>query len=119
MGKQAIDNNVRMAIINKLTDLLSKELGTDVLPVSSSAFSIPTLDEEQNETWVKVSVSVPHGTRDGKGGYIPYDGYAENQAYQETLETNAAKVAKRKADKEMKEAERKRKQDLRKKEKAE
>ena len=46
-----------------------------------------------NEKYVKISVSVPRGTRDGKGGYEDYDGYAAAEDYKLDCEEKAAKKA--------------------------
>ena len=63
---------------------------TDVLPVSASELAIPCLDEEGNEKFVLIKVSIPRGTRNGNG-YDPYDGYAAAEDYAIDREEKAAK----------------------------
>ena len=111
MGKQNLDNAIRVDIMNKLTDLISRELNMDVIPVSASALAVPVVDAEGNEKFVKLAVSVPHGSRDGNGGYIPYDGYKEGDLYKEDLALDAAKKLKKENEKKAKEEERERKRE--------
>ena len=83
----------------------------DVIPVSASALAVPVVDAEGNEKFVKLAVSVPHGSRDGNGGYIPYDGYKEGDLYKEDLALDAAKKLKKENEKKAKEEERERKRE--------
>lgn len=111
MGKQSLDNAIRVDIMNKLTALISEELNMDVIPVEPSALAVPVVDAEGNEKFVKLVVSVPHGKRDGNGGYIPYDGYKEGELYKEDLALDAKKELEREAEKKAKEVERERKRE--------
>lgn len=100
-----LNNNLRNLWLCKLIDLISGEnpdAPTDILQVSSGKLAIPTLDEDNNEKWVTITISVPKGTRDGD----EFDGYAEAQFYREQT---AEKEEKRQA----REAEKKRKADER------
>ena len=54
-------------------------------------FAIPCLDEEGNEKWILVKVSIPRGSRNGEGGYDPYDGYSVAEDYQFDLADKAKK----------------------------
>ena len=101
MTNTALNNNLRNVTLRDLIEFLASKYDVDVLSVSSSAVVFPTVDEEGNEKYVKISVSVPRGTRNGKGGYDDYDGYAMAEDYKAEQEE---KEAKRKANEAKKEA---------------
>ena len=101
-SKATLENGLRNKFLSFFSDVVSQEMEIDVLPVSASELAIPCLDEEGNEKFVLVKVSIPRGQRDGEGGYIPYDGYAANEAY---LDEIASKAQERAVKKAMKEAE--------------
>ena len=101
-SKASLENGLRNKFLSFISDIISKEMETDVLPVSASELTIPCLDEEGNEKFVLIKVSIPRGTRNGEGGYTPYDGYAASEAY--TLE-QASKAQEKAVKKAMKEAE--------------
>lgn len=109
MGKAMLETKIRNEILSKISTLLAADYETDVLPVSSSEVVIPVVDEEGNEKYALIKVSIPRGKRDGKGGYIPYNGYDENTAYKEDLAIDAEKKAASEAKKVAKEQERERK----------
>ena len=91
-SKAELETAIRNDILSKITEMLSEELDTDVLPVSASELAIPVLDEEGNEKFAVVKVSIPRGTRNGSG-YDPYDGYAAAEDYKAEQEEKAAKKA--------------------------
>ena len=91
MTKAQLENALRNKFLAFVSDTISQEMETDVLPVSASELAIPCLDEEGNEKFVLIKVSIPRGTRNGAGGYTPYDGYEANEEYLETLGEKAAK----------------------------
>ena len=101
-SKASLENQLRNKFLSFISDVISQEMETDVLPVSASELTIPTLDEEGNEKFILIKVSIPRGTRDGEGGYIPYDGYAEHDAYTEAVASKAQERAVKRA---MKDAE--------------
>ena len=101
-SKASLENGLRNKFLTLISDMVSHELETDVLPVSASEITIPCLDEEGNEKFVLIKVSIPRGTRNGQGGYDPYDGYAASEAYVLEQESKAQEKAVKKA---MKEAE--------------
>ena len=76
MTKAQLETALRNKFLSFISDTISQEMETDVLPVSASEVTIPCLDEEGNEKFVLIKVSIPRGTRNGQGGYDPYDGYA-------------------------------------------
>ena len=102
MTKAQLENALRNTYLSLIAQTISKEMETDALPVSASELAIPCVDEEGNEKFVLIKVSVPRGTRNGIGGYDPYDGYAASEAYLLEQESKAQERAVKKA---MKEAE--------------
>lgn len=93
MTNTALNTALRNATLRDIIEFISNKYNVDALSVSSSAFVYPTVDEEGNEKYVKISVSVPRGTRDGKGGYDEFDGYAVAEDYRLECEEKAAKKA--------------------------
>lgn len=87
MGKQNLDNAIRKEYMTIITDFFEEMRNTDVLQTSASELAIPVVDADGNEKFVLIKVSVPRGTRDGKGGYIPYDGYAMAEDYKIDLKS--------------------------------
>ena len=90
------------ALRNKYLDLFIQfltEQGEDVLRVKSNEIAIPTIDEERNDKFVKIVVSVPTGSRDDGEAY---DGYGIAEQYAEKVkadEENAKAEAEKKAKK--------------------
>lgn len=107
-NKASLDNALRGKFLKFLKDCIEAQYETDVLPVSASEFTVPCLDDEGNEKYVLIKVSIPRGTRNGEGGYDPYDGYAASEAYKDEVESKAHERAVKKA---MKEAEKGKKKD--------
>ena len=93
MTKAQLETALRTQFLSFITDSISHELATDVLPVSASELAIPCLDAEGNEKFVLIKVSIPRGTRNGEGGYTPYDGYAVADDYAIDLKEKADKKA--------------------------
>lgn len=86
MTNTQLDHNLRQKIIEEITDLLTNYYKTDVMPVKKfGTVCFPVLDEEYNEKFIEVSISVPRGMRNGKGSYVPFDGYAAAEEYAETM----------------------------------
>lgn len=90
MTKAQLETALRNKFLSFISDTISQEMETDVLVVSASELAIPCLDEENNEKFVLIKVSIPRGTRNGNG-YDPYDGYAAAEDYAIDLEEKAAK----------------------------
>lgn len=101
-SKASLETALRNECLEFLKDALEKHFECDVLPVSASEVTIPITDAEGNEKFALFKVSIPRGTRDGSGGYIPYDGYSESDAY---IREKADKAQERAVKKAMKEAE--------------
>ena len=81
MTKAQLENKLRNTYLDMIRNMVSSEVETDALTVSASELAIPCLDEEGNEKFVLIKVSIPRGTRNGQGGYDPYDGYAVAEDY--------------------------------------
>ena len=110
MSKAALETAIRNDILSAITSFLSEHYDTDVMDVSASELTIPVVDAEGNEKFALIKVSIPRGTRNGDGGYTPYDGYAAHEEWELDKADKADKAAKRKekADRAEKEKERKR-----------
>ena len=93
MTKAQLENAIRNRFLSFITQTISQEMEIDALPVSASELAIPCLDDEGNEKWALIKVSIPRGTRNGSGGYDPYDGYAVAEDYALDCEEKAQKKA--------------------------
>ena len=102
MTKAQLETALRNKFLAFVSDTISQEMETDVLPVSASELAIPCLDAEGNEKFVLIKVSIPRGTRNGEGGYTPYDGYAVAEDYAIDCEEKAQKKADAEAKKQAK-----------------
>lgn len=102
MTKAQLETAVRNQFLEAVKELVSNRFATDALPVSASEIAVPCLDPDGNETWAVIKVSIPRGTRNGEGGYDPYDGYFLAEEYQEDLKEKAEKKAAAEAKKQAK-----------------
>lgn len=100
--EKALRTEVMNVIIKALCDHFDLDPNTQIETVGSGEIAIPVVDAEGNDKYPKIKVSIPRGTRDGKGGYIPYDGHEAAVAFQEEKESKAQERAVKRA---MKEAE--------------
>lgn len=98
MTKAQLETALRNQFLTFVTEQVQTNFDTDVLAVSASELAIPCLDAEGNEKFVLIKVSIPRGTRNGEGGYDPYDGYAVAEDYAQ----DCAEKAQKKADAEAK-----------------
>lgn len=102
MTKAQLETALRNTYLSFIANTISKEMETDALPVSASELAIPCLDAEGNEKFVLIKVSIPRGTRNGEGGYDPYDGYTAAEDYALDCEEKAQKKADAEAKKQAK-----------------
>lgn len=102
MTKAQLETALRNTYLSFISQTISQEMETDVLPVSASELAVPCLDDEGNEKFVLIKVSIPRGTRNGTGGYDPYDGYAVAEDYAEDCKEKAQKKADAEAKKQAK-----------------
>ena len=103
MTNTALNTNLRNNILKAITEFITEKYDVDSLSCSTSSFTFPVVDEEGNEKFAKISVSIPRGTRNGNGGYDEFDGYAAAEDFRLEQEDKAAKRAKREAKKTIKE----------------
>lgn len=93
MTKAALETNLRNSVITTISDFLKEHYATDVLTVGAGEVAIPLLDEENNEKFAVIKISIPRGTRNGNGGYDAYDGYTAADDYKAELAEKEAKRA--------------------------
>lgn len=100
MSKASMETAIRNKMLENIKKMIDSEYATDALPVSASEIAVPVVDEEGNEKFALIKVSIPRGTRNGDGGYTPYDGYAAAEDYKLDLADKADKVRAREEKKE-------------------
>lgn len=100
--EKALRTEVMDVVIKALCDHFDLDPEKQIEVVGSGEIAIPVVDAEGNDKYPKIKVSIPRGTRDGNGGYIPYDGHEAAVAFQEEKESKAQERAVKRA---MKEAE--------------
>ena len=100
MSKASMETAIRNKMLENIMKMIDSEYATDALPVSASEIAVPVVDEEGNEKFALIKVSIPRGTRNGDGGYTPYDGYAAAEDYKLDLEDKADKARAREEKKE-------------------
>lgn len=110
MSKASLETEIRNDILTTITALLSYHYDADVLDVSASELIMPVVDAEGNEKFALIKVSIPRGSRNGEGGYEPYDGYTAHEDWElvKADKANKAKARQEKAERAEKEKERKR-----------
>ena len=102
MTKAQLETEIRNRFLSFISNALTEDLEYDPLPVSASELAVPCLDVDGNETWALIKVSIPRGTRNGEGGYTPYDGYTAHEDYLDDLKEKADKKAAAEAKKQKK-----------------
>ena len=102
MTKAQMETMIRNDFLTLIAQAITDTKETDALPVSASEIAVPCLDANGNETWALIKVSIPRGTRNGQGGYDPYDGYTAAEDYQIDLQEKADKKAAAEAKKQAK-----------------
>ena len=106
--ENALRNEILEVIIRALSEHYDLDIDTQIESVGSGEITLPLIDAEGNEKYPKVKVSIPRGTRNGNGGYDPYDGHAAAVEYKAEQESKAQERAIKKA---MKEAEKSKKKE--------
>ncbi len=104
MGKEANKTKIRDSILKELIPFLEDKYDTYVKQVGSGEYTMMIPDEEGNKIYANIKVSIPRGTRNGEGGYIPYDGYMIAKDYKDEKKSKEQERAIKKA---LKEAEKK------------
>lgn len=114
MSKASLETAIRNDFIDNISKFIDNWRGADVLRVSASEITVPVVDEEGNEKFVLIKISVPRGTRNGDGTHTPYDGYAAAEDYKLDLADKADKKRAREEKREHAEKEKERKRNARK-----
>lgn len=107
MGKEIDKTVVRDSILNRIVTMLTND-GDDPHPIKSGEIMMPVVDDEGNEFFAVIKVTIPRGKREN-GTYKPYDGYAAAQEYEATLAAKALEKSIKEENKRRKEEEKKRK----------
>jgi hypothetical protein len=101
-SKTDLRGKKRNFYLDKITKFLDSE-GEEILMIKTNQFCFPVVDDEGNELFIKVVVSIPNGSKDPEtGAIIPFDGYAEAIGYEtekKQKEEKEAEKAKKKAEK--------------------
>lgn len=114
MGKESETTKIRDNFIEEVKKAFEQYFDSDCIIAGSGVLAIPGVDEEGNEFFYKIQISIPRGERDGLGGYEPWDAYAEAEAYQMKLQERANKKAAREAAAKKKAEEKKRQREAKK-----
>ena len=80
------------ALRNKYLDLFIQfltEQGEEVLRIKSNEIAFPVVDEERNDEFIKVAISVPTGSRDDGEAF---DGFGMAEQYAEKVKTDEEKA---------------------------
>ena len=93
LTKSQLTTKKREDMIAMLAEYL-EDLGEQVLRESGNAIVFPSVDDEGNELFVKIAVSIPRGDRSGEA----YDGFGAAEAYKEHKDYVAAKAEQRAKD---------------------
>jgi len=115
MGKEMERTTVRDNIMDSIFKFVSSDEGGAFCPryVAGGEITLPVTDDEGNEFYANIIVKIPRGRR-SEGTYIPYDGYAAADEYDEELEAKRKEKETKEKAKATKEAEKKRKQEAKK-----
>ena len=105
-SKAELENKLRKEVMDVIAKALEEHFDTDIMKVGSGEITLALVDAEGNDKYPKIKVSIPRGTRDGEGGYIPYDGIEAAEDYRMDMEAKEQERAVKKA---MREAEKRRK----------
>jgi hypothetical protein len=95
--KKQLHEELRNKYLSMIAELLANADET-VLSTGSNEIALPTVDSENNDEYVVITVKVPTGSRDGDA----YDGYAMAEEYRIKLANAKERETKAKAEKEKK-----------------
>lgn len=95
--KKQLHEELRNKYLEKIAKLLADE-GEEVLATGSNEVAIPTVDSDNNDEYIVITVKVPTGSRDGDA----YDGYAMAEEYRIRVAAAKEREEKAKAEKERK-----------------
>ena len=84
MGKEMETTKIRDEFIERVKQAFEEQFDAFCLITGSGVLALPGVDADGNEFYYKIQISVPRGSRDGKGGYIPWDAEFDAKEYQRT-----------------------------------
>ena len=108
-SKTALREKVRNFYLDKITKFLDGE-GEEILMIKTNQFCFPVVDDEGNELFIKVVVSVPNGSKDKNGGYGEAIGYETEKKQKEEKKAEKAKKKAEKMERDKLERQRKKEQ---------
>lgn len=85
MNRKTLRENLKSIYVKRLLDFFKDD---DVMQIASNKITMPVVDEEGNEDFIVIQVSIPTGANKGLD---VFDGYIEAQAYQEKLKEKEEK----------------------------
>lgn len=85
-SRKELRERVKKIYLEKLKDFFKDS--EDVLQVGSNKIAFPVTDEENNEDFIVIQVSIPTGAN--KGADV-YDGYTEAEAYADKVKAQEEK----------------------------
>lgn len=96
MGKEMEATKIRDKFVEEVRSTFEQHFDADCFIVGSGIFAMPGVDDEGNEFFYKIQISIPRGERNlAEGGYIPWDAYADAEIYKAKLNERAEKKAAR------------------------
>ena len=104
MGKEMMRTEYRNEIVERIRQFLETDCDTYCRYVAGGELTLPAIDNNGEEYYLNIKVTVPRGKREG-GTYKPYDGDAAADAYRDDIaikkeEKSAKEAAKAHAEKE-------------------
>ena len=109
MGKEMKITQIRDNFIEQVRAAFEEHFDSDCFVAGSGILAIPGVDDEGNEFFYKIQISVPRGSRNGDGSYTPWDAYSDKEEYELKIKEKEDKKAAKEAEKKRKEEERARK----------
>ena len=111
-SKKALNEEIKARYYEAVAQVFTSQ-GLEALKVGSAEMAVPVLDANGDEEWLVITLKVPTGSRSGDA----YDGYAMAEDYnlkqtakaekaKASAEAKARKIAKDKAQREAKKAQR-------------
>lgn len=91
VSQTKLNDEIRQKVMEEIKDFYGDR--EELLRVASNKFAYPTVDSENEDKWVIITITVPKNE---------YDGYIDAEFYKEKCEEKAQKEAERKAKNEAK-----------------
>ena len=91
VSNKVANEHLRQGFFNLIRQYFSGD-GYEVLQYKSNAFCTPCVDENGDEKWAVITVTIPTGADKGRE---PFDGYAESEDYAHKLREKAVKAQKK------------------------